>query len=449
MAEVTVIGGGLAGCEAAYQVARLGGRVTLYEMKPVRFSPAHKDRNMAELVCSNSLKSLSLENASGLLKEEMRRLDSLVIRAAGETRVPAGKALAVDRARFARYITETLIAKGVSVVREEVVRVPEEKPVIIATGPLTSDALAEAIHGLVGEKRLFFYDAISPIVYRDSIDPGVSFRASRYGKGEGDYINCPMTEDEYRRFVGELTGALKTPLREFEKIPFFEGCLPVETLAERGPETLAHGPLRPVGLDNPRGAEGAEGAEGKVKLKPHAVVQLRRENVEDTLYNMVGFQTRLTHQEQKSVFRLIPGLERARFARLGSIHRNSYIDSPLLLEDTGQLKKDPAIFFAGQITGVEGYCESAASGLVSGINAFLYAYANGMPTVCPPRTTMTGALLRYISRPSHKPFQPMNANFGLLPHGGGKKMRMEASTRALEDLDFWYDKVLATCSRIW
>jgi methylenetetrahydrofolate--tRNA-(uracil-5-)-methyltransferase len=435
MAEVIVIGGGLAGCEAAYQVARLGGRVTVYEMKPVRFSPAHKDKGLAELVCSNSLKSLFIENASGLLKEEMRRLDSLIIRAAWETRVPAGKALAVDRERFSRYVTGALANMGVNVVRKEVLKVPEERPVIIATGPLTSDGLAREIQSLVGTTRLFFYDAIAPIVYKDSVDFDVAFRGSRYGKGGDDYINCPMTNQEYERFVCELTKAKKVPLRGFEKGPFFERCLPLETIAERGPATLAFGPLRPVGFTDPRSG-----------VKPFAVVQLRRENKEDTIYNMVGFQTRLTYPEQKRVFRLIPGLARARFARLGSIHRNSYIDSPRSLLKTQQLRKDTGIFFAGQITGVEGYCESAASGLMAGINAWRQVLS--LEPVCPPPTTMTGALLNYITEADLVPFQPMNANFGLLPFASGKGKRAWALERALEEITLWANKVLATSKRI-
>jgi methylenetetrahydrofolate--tRNA-(uracil-5-)-methyltransferase len=434
MVEVTVIGGGLAGCEAAYQAARLGGRVTLYEMKPVRFSPAHRDSALAELVCSNSLKSSSIENASGLLKEEMKRLDSLIIKAAWETRVPAGKALAVDRKRFSRYVTETLSDMGVNVIREEVLRVPEQRPVIIATGPLTSDVFARELKRLLGGERLFFYDAIAPIVYKDSIDFDIAFKGSRYGKGGDDYINCPMTREHYERFVEELLNARKVPLHPFENIPFFEGCLPVETIAERGPATLAFGPLRPVGFTDP--------ASG---VKPYAVVQLRRENTEDTIYNMVGFQTRLTHPEQKRVFRLIPGLERARFARLGSIHRNSYIDSPRLILKSQQLSTDTGIFFAGQITGVEGYCESAASGLLAGINA--WRYSCGQNPVWPPPTTMTGALLSYITNPGRDCFQPMNANFGLLPDGGGKGRRA-AGVRALEDFTLWANKVLASSRRI-
>jgi methylenetetrahydrofolate--tRNA-(uracil-5-)-methyltransferase len=323
---------------------------------------------------------------------------------------------------------------GVNVIREEVLRVPEGRPVIIATGPLTSDGFAEELQRLLGTERLFFYDAIAPIVYKDSINFDIAFRGSRYGKGGDDYINCPMTRERYERFVEELLNAEKVPLRPFEKIPFFEGCLPVETIAQRGPETLAFGPLRPVGFTDPAGG-----------VKPCAVVQLRRENMEDTIYNMVGFQTRLTYPAQQRVFRLIPGLESARFTRLGSIHRNSYIDSPRLLLKSQQLSTDAGIFFAGQITGVEGYCESAASGLLAGINA--WRYSCGQDPLCPPPTTMTGALLGYITGPGRNSFQPMNANFGLLPGVSGKGRRA-AGDRALEDFTLWANKVLASSRRI-
>ncbi len=436
MKEIVVIGGGLAGSEAAWQASRLGARVTLYEMKPLKFSPAHRLEGLGELVCSNSLKSLSLDNASGLLKEEMRRLGSLVVRAAEATKVPAGKALAVDRERFSAFITRALKEAGVTVVRKEVTELPVERPVVIATGPLTSDGFASSLKAYIGSENLYFYDAISPVVYRDSIDFGVAFKGSRYGKGGADYINCPMDREEYERFVAELLGAEKTPLRSFEKIPFFEGCMPVETLAERGPETLAYGPLRPVGFTDPR-----------TGVRPHAVVQLRCENREETLYSMVGFQTRLTHPEQKRVFSLIPGLGAVRFARYGSIHRNSYIDSPRLLSRTLQLKEDPGVFFAGQITGVEGYCESAASGIIAGINAF--RTANGLDTVAPPPVTMTGALLAYISESGRRDFQPMNANFGIIEGSVTRRTRHLTVERALSAIDEWVDKNLATLRCIW
>ncbi len=430
MERVTIIGGGLAGCEAAWAVRRLGGDVTLYEMKPLKFSPAHRLPGLAELVCSNSLKSEDLENASGLLKEEMRLLGSIVMETAGKTRVPAGKALAVDRVRFSELITQMLENAGVRIIRQECSSIPTDRPLIIATGPLTSESFASSLEVLLGRSNLYFYDAIAPIIYRDSIDFSKAFRASRYQRGGDDYINCPMNREEYERFVKELVSARKTPLREFEHIPFFEGCMPIEELARRGKDTLAFGPLRPVGLKDPR--------TGKT---PYAVVQLRRENREDTLYNMVGFQTRLTYGEQKRVFSLIPGLENARFARYGSIHRNSYINSPVLLLPTLQLKKDPLILFAGQLTGVEGYCESAVTGIIAGINAWRLCV--GLEPVFPPPTTMAGALLDYITSPERKDFQPMNANFGILKKEGGLS-RKECARRALEETKLWIEKILAT-----
>ncbi|MBI5599698.1 MAG: methylenetetrahydrofolate--tRNA-(uracil(54)-C(5))-methyltransferase (FADH(2)-oxidizing) TrmFO [Deltaproteobacteria bacterium] len=443
MKEVSIIGGGMAGVEAAFMIARLGGRVTLYEMKPVRFSAAHTSGDLAELVCSNSLKSVSLDNASGLLKEEMRSLGSLVITAAEAERVPAGTALAVDRQRFSAFITERLKEAGVKVVREEIIAIPPSRtaggpsgtaggplrPLIVASGPLTSDGLAAALQGFLGSKGLYFYDAISPVVYRDSIDFTTAFMASRYNKGGADYINCPMDRTEYETFVREIVSAEKTPLRAFEKIPFFEGCMPVETLAERGVLALAFGPMRPVGIIDPRTGR-----------RPWGVVQLRRETREDTLYNMVGFQTRLTHPEQKRVFSLIPGLRDLSFARYGSIHRNSYIHSPSLLLKTLQLKKDPGVFFAGQMTGVEGYCESAATGIIAGVNA--WRLVSGLLPVFPPATTMIGALLDYITDSGRRDFQPMNANFGILIGAGGKKKREALVKRALSDMEEWKIKTL-------
>ncbi len=428
---ITIIGGGLAGCEAAYQIAKRGGRAVLYEMKPRRFSPAHSSKNLSELVCSNSFKSDSLDNASGLLKEEMRLLDSLIIKAAVATRVPAGKSLAVDRNAFSLFVEDALSSAGVEVVREEVIDIPPSRPLIIATGPLTSDALAKSIQNLLGRSALYFYDALSPIVYKESIDFDKAFFASRYNKGTDDYINCPMDRQQYERFYNALIGAERVELRDFEKIRYFEGCMPIEVLADRGFKTPLFGPLKPVGLVDPR--------TGK---RPYAVVQLRRENREDTLYNMVGFQTRLKFPEQKRVFRLIPGLERAEFARYGMIHRNTYMDSPRLLRATLQLRKEPAIFFAGQITGVEGYSESALSGLIAGINALRLSI--GLEPVVPPAETMTGALLRYISDPETKSFQPMNANFGLLPKGS-KERRVK---RALEAIRSWRDEIVASSGTI-
>ncbi|MEE8575538.1 MAG: methylenetetrahydrofolate--tRNA-(uracil(54)-C(5))-methyltransferase (FADH(2)-oxidizing) TrmFO [Thermodesulfobacteriota bacterium] len=431
--EITVIGGGLAGSEAAFQAAKRGLRVTLYEMKPKKFSPAHKEDGLAELVCSNSLKSMSTENATGLLKEEMRLLGSLIVRAAYETKVPAGGALAVDREAFSEFITSELTGLKVNIVRDEIVDIPEARPLIIATGPLTSEGLAESICAKLGEggEYLYFYDAVSPVVHADSIDMEIAFKGSRYGKGSDDYINCPMDEETYRSFIAELLKADKVALREFEDTKYFEGCLPIEVMAERGEMTLAFGPMKPVGFTDPSTGQ-----------RPFAVVQLRMDNRAGTLYNIVGFQTRLTYGEQRRIFARIPGLSEARFARLGKIHRNLYIDSPKLLESTCELKSDPLLFFAGQITGVEGYSESSASGLIAGVNAA--RAIKGHSPVIPPETTMLGALQRYISDESLSSFQPMNSNFGLLPQIGGKKKERKAaySARALKDLIEWKEKVL-------
>ncbi len=428
--EVLVIGGGLAGSEAAYQISKMGGKVKLFEMKPLRFSPAHNIETLSELVCSNSLKSESLENASGLLKEEMRSLGSIVIRAAYATRVPAGKTLAVDRVNFSRCITDTLEGIGVEIIRREVTALPDSRPLVIATGPLTSDAFAGAIQKLLGSASLYFYDAVAPIVYKDSINMDKAFKGSRYNKGGDDYINCPLSKDEYELFLKELTAGDRLTPRGFEEKVSFEACMPIEAMAERGPLTLLFGPMRPVGLTDPR--------TGK---RPYAVVQLRMENREDTLYNIVGFQTRLSYPEQKRVFRLIPALELAEFARLGKLHRNSYIDSPSLLSNTLQLRRDASILFSGQITGVEGYCESAASGLIAGINAF--RLTSGLTPLNPPPTTMTGALLKYITDPGTRSFQPMNANFGLLPYMG-KNGREAQAVRALKDFRVWRNEFLET-----
>jgi methylenetetrahydrofolate--tRNA-(uracil-5-)-methyltransferase len=432
---ITIIGGGLAGSEAAWQVVKGGGRARIIEMKPARFSPAHSIDTLAELVCSNSLKSESMDNASGLLKAEMRTMGSLLLSAAEATRVPAGNTLAVDRTAFSRQVTESLVSSGVEVVREELKRIPDFRPLIIATGPLTTDELAADIQRLVGSKSLNFYDAVAPIVYRDSIDMTRAFKASRWGKGGDDYINCPMDETEYERFFTALVGSDRVGRREFEDMVSFEGCMPIEVMAERGPKTLLFGPMRPVGLTDPR--------TGK---RPYAVVQLRRENIEDTLYNMVGFQTRLKFPEQKKVFRTIPGLEAAEFARLGKLHRNTFIDSPKLLTSAQQLKSDGSIFFAGQITGVEGYTESAASGILAGINAL--RLAKGIPAVCPPPTTMTGALMRYISEETRAGFQPMNSNMGLLPPLPGKDRREKQIERALADFRKWHEETLETLKGI-
>jgi len=399
---INVIGAGLAGCEAAWQAAKRGVKVRLYEMKPVKFSPAHKMELFAELVCSNSLRSDSLTNAVGLLKEEMRKLDSLIMKCADETRLPAGGALAVDREGFSRAVTEAVKNHpNVTVYNEEVTRLPEDGITIIATGPLTSDALAEEIMRITGRDSLYFYDAAAPIVTYESIDMTKAFRASRYGKGSDDYINCPMNREQYELFWNELVNAETAPVREFEKMILFSGCMPVESMAASGRDTLRFGPLKPVGLVDP--------ATGK---EPYAVVQLRQDNKAGTLYNIVGFQTRLRWLEQKRVFRLIPGLENAEFVRYGVMHRNIYIDSPGLLDAAYRMRSKPELFFAGQITGVEGYVESASSGLVAGINAarlFL-----GEEPVFFPENTAIGSLAAYVSGNTTGRLQPMNASFGLM-----------------------------------
>ena len=424
--KILIIGGGLAGCEAAWQGATRGVSVTLYEMKPHRFSPAHVSPNLAELVCSNSLRSNSLKNAVGLLKEELRRLGSLLMAVAQETRVPAGDALAVDRQAFAASITSRLEKRdNLKITREELTGIPDERIVIIASGPLTSPSLTDTIRKMTGEEHLYFYDAIAPIIDGDSLDMKVIFRASRYGEGS-DYLNCPMNAEEYFRFVEELGRGEKVPYREFEKPVHFEGCLPVEEMAERGRETLAHGPMKPVGLTDPH--------TGKV---PYAVVQLRHEDSRGSAYNLVGFQTKLKWKEQERIFRMIPGLRKAQFLRFGSLHRNTFIHSPTLLEKTLQFKKDPRIFFAGQITGVEGYVESTAMGLLAGINAA--RMAKGQSLIIPPPTTAIGSLVHYITDPRVKGFQPMNVNFGLFPplkgRFRGRDKRRALSERALQDLD--------------
>jgi methylenetetrahydrofolate--tRNA-(uracil-5-)-methyltransferase len=427
--KLLIIGGGLAGSEAAWQAAKRGIAVTLFEMKPQRFSAAHRSPLLGELVCSNSLKSESLETAPGLLKEELRRLGSLIIQAADQSRVPAGSALAVDREVFARLITEALESrKEIEVVREEVVSIPEQGMVIIASGPLTSDALAEAIMGMTHCRSLAFYDAISPIVTADSIDFAIAFKQSRYGKGGADYVNCPMDKEEYYRFVEAVRGGAKVPLRDFEKAVPFEGCLPIEDLAERGRDTLAFGPMKPVGLTDPCS-----------NAQPFAVVQLRQENREGALYNMVGFQTKLTYPEQERIFRLIPGLGHAEFARHGSLHRNTFIDAPRLLKGTLQLKADPRIFFAGQLTGIEGYMESTAMGFLAGVNAA--RLMTGKEICLPPRFTAMGALVGHITNVFASDFQPMNVNFGLFPpivgREGRREKRKRLAERALQELDAW------------
>lgn len=402
-ATITVVGAGLAGCEAAWQAAVRGVRVTLVEMKPVRFTPAHHSPGFAELVCSNSLRADRLENAVGLLKEEMRRMGSVIMRAADLTRVPAGGALAVDREAFSRTVTELIRSHpNIEVVEKEADSVPGGL-CVIASGPLTSDRMSGAIAELTGESYLHFFDAAAPIVEFDSIDMDKAFFAARYGRGGDDYINCPMSKEEYETFYEALTGAETAPLKEFDRGGrVFEGCMPVEVMASRGHDTLLFGPLKPVGLKDP--------ATGKT---PFAVVQLRRDNTAGSLYNIVGFQTHLKFGEQKRVFSMIPGLEKAVFARYGVMHRNTYLDSPALLDCRYRLKSDPRIFFAGQMTGVEGYVESAASGLVAGIGCALAALGEPCPEFSPD--TALGALSHYISAGEPGRLEPMNINFGILP----------------------------------
>ncbi len=402
-AQLIVIGAGLAGSEAAWQAVQRGIRVRLYEMRPGKKAPAHATGQFAELVCSNSLRAAGLENAVGLLKEEMRMLDSLIMRCADAHQVPAGGALAVDRQKFAADITTTLENHPlVEVVREEVDSIPEGIPTIIATGPLTSESMAKCVKELSGKEYFYFYDAAAPILTYDSLNLDIIYRASRYGKGDADYLNCPMDKEQYELFWRELIAAEAAPLKEFEKEVFFEGCMPVEAMAARGEKTLLFGPLKPVGLENPKTGE-----------RPYAVVQLRQDDAEGTLYNIVGFQTHLKWGEQQRVFRMIPGLENAEFVRYGVMHRNTFINSPTLLKPTLQYKERADLFFAGQLTGVEGYVESAAAGLVAGINAT--RLISGQEPVVFPEETAHGALTKYITTADPKSFQPMNINFGLLP----------------------------------
>lgn len=403
MAKVTIIGAGLAGSEAAWQVAQAGVDVDLYEMRPVKTTPAHHSSYFAELVCSNSLRAANIENAVGLLKEEMRHLNSLIMEAADKNKVPAGGALAVDREGFSKYITEKITSHPqITIINEEITTIPDVEVLLIASGPLTSPDFSEEIGRLTGHEYLYFYDAAAPIVVGETLNMNKVFRASRYGKGDDDYLNCPMTKEEYERFWHELTHAETASIKEFEKEIYFEGCMPVEEMASRGVDTLRFGPMKPVGLQHP--------ITGEI---PYAVVQLRQDNFAATLFNIVGFQTHLKWPEQKRVFGLIPGLENAEFARYGVMHRNTFINSPKVLRPTMQLSKQENILFAGQITGVEGYVESAASGIVAGINAARLA-TNKTPIEF-PADTGHGALCRYITHADSKNFQPMNINFGLLP----------------------------------
>ncbi|MGH6876062.1 MAG: methylenetetrahydrofolate--tRNA-(uracil(54)-C(5))-methyltransferase (FADH(2)-oxidizing) TrmFO [Rhizomicrobium sp.] len=432
-----IIGGGLAGCEAAWQAARMGVRVVLFEMRPLRGTEAHATDGLAELVCSNSFRSDDCENnAVGLLHEEMRRADSLILHAADRNRLPAGGALAMDREAFSRAVTEAIGEHPKIAIRREEVRSLPDASVIVATGPLTAEPLAQSLHGLTGEDSLAFFDAIAPVVHKESIDFTIAWFQSRYDKhgpeGGADYINCPLDEQQYRAFVEALLAGEKTNFKEWESsTPYFEGCLPIEVMAARGIETLRFGPMKPVGLKDPRSEK-----------RPHAVVQLRQDNALGTLWNMVGFQTKLKHAEQTRIFRMIPGLEEASFARLGGLHRNTFINSPRLLDSLLRLKSRPHVRFAGQITGVEGYVESAAIGLLAG--RFAAAERLGLAICPPPPTTALGALLGHITGgATAETFQPMNVNFGLFPaltgNVRGRDRKKAMSARALRDLEIWLD----------
>lgn len=434
MASITIIGGGLAGCEAAWQAAGRGIQVTIYDMKPLKYSPAHESEFLGELVCSNSFRSDDPSAAVGLLKEEMKLLDSLIIKTARETAVPAGKALAVDRNLFAEKITARLENNSnIEVIREEITELPVDpnEPLILATGPLTSDALAESLSSLTGEERLSFYDAIAPIVESDSLDREIVYQKSRYDDGPGDYLNCPMDKQQYLDFIDELNRGTYVPLHDFENIKYFEGCLPIEVMCNRGTDTLRYGPMKPVGLSDPRTGR-----------DPYAVVQLRKENIEGSHYNMVGFQTKLTYADQKRIFRLIPGMEKAKFSRFGSIHRNTFICAPEILLPTLQMRNNEKIFIAGQLSGVEGYIESAAMGLLAGISSA--RLVTGKTPVIPPKTTALGALISHLTESSAKRFQPSNVNFGLFPPLEKKiPKKFRGGVRAelaLEDLQAWLEE---------
>lgn len=429
MSKVRVIGAGLAGCEAALQIAERGVEVELYEMKPNKKSPAHHMDSFAELVCSNSLKAERTASAAGLLKQEMRRLGSVCLEAADSCRVPAGGALAVERNHFSVYITEKVKNhRNISLINDVVEKIPTDGVTVIATGPLTDSALAEDIIRLCGADTLSFYDAAAPIVTADSIDMTLAFTAARYGKGDDDYINCPFNKEQYEAFHNALINAESAPLKEFDKeITVYEGCMPIEVLAKRGKDSIRFGPLKPVGLTDPNTGH-----------RPWAVVQLRRENSEGSLYNIVGFQTNLKFGEQKRVFSMIPGLENAEFMRYGVMHRNSFIDSPRLLSKNLSLKAYPNIFFAGQLSGVEGYMESAASGIVAGINTV--RHINGEEPLVLPEITMIGSLLSYICNESVKDFQPMGANFGIVPQLENKIRDKQERYAALADRSLdWFN----------
>ena len=438
---INVIGAGLAGSEAAYQIAKRGIPVKLYEMRGVKATPQHKTTNFAELVCSNSFRGDSLTNAVGLLKEEMRRLDSIIMRNGEAHRVPAGGAMAVDREGYAEAVTAEIENNPlIEVIREEITEIPDDAITVIASGPLTSDALAEKIHEFNGGDGFYFYDAAAPIVDKATIDMNKVYLKSRYDKGEAAYLNCPMTKEEFMAFHEALTTAEEAPLNSFEKEKYFEGCMPIEVMAKRGIKTMLYGPMKPVGLEYPEDYKGPRDGDFKT---PYAVVQLRQDNAAGSLYNIVGFQTHLKWGEQKRVFQMIPGLENAEFVRYGVMHRNSYMDSPNLLKQTFQSKSNPNLFFAGQMTGVEGYVESAASGLVAGINAA--RLFKGEDEVIFPHTTAIGSLPYYVTHAESKHFQPMNVNFGIIkelegPRIRDKKERYEKiAERALKDLQTFID----------
>jgi len=427
-AALTVIGGGLAGCEAAWFAAEAGRDVRLYEMRPVRGTEAHHGDQLAELVCSNSFRNNSVETAVGLLKQEMRRLGSLIMRCADTHAVPAGAALAVDRDHFAAAVTAAVAGHPrITIVREEVTAIPAGV-VIVASGPLTSPGLSAALQERLGQKHLYFYDAIAPILTADSIDRAIAFPASRYDKGGDDYLNCPFTRDEYYGFVDAVLAAEKVPTRDFERCVYFEGCMPIEEMARRGRDTLAFGPMRPVGLTDPR--------TGK---RPFAVAQARQDDAAATLYNLVGFQTKMTYPAQRRVLRMIPGLHAAEFVRLGSLHRNTFINSPAVLHPTLQLRAAPTVFLAGQLIGVEGYVESAASGIVAGLNAI--RLLEQRPLLVPPPSTALGSLIAYVTEPLRREFQPMNANYGLFPPianpARGRARREQLGVRAASDAALW------------
>lgn len=434
--KVTVIGGGLAGSEATWQIAKRGISVDLYEMRPRKMTPAHHTGEFAELVCTNSMRSNQLSNAVGLLKEEMRQLDSLIMQAADKTQVPAGGALAVDRDLFSDYVTKKLRSfDNVTVHDEEITEIPKEGIVVIATGPLTSDALASQIQKFSGTDSLHFFDAAAPIVAADSIDMNIVYKKSRYDRGEAAYLNCPMDKEQYEKFAQELVHAETAEMHGFENNDVFDGCMPIEVMAARGAKTMLFGPLKPVGLEDP-----------KTGKTPYAVVQLRQDNAAASMYNIVGFQTHLKYGEQKRVFSLIPGLENARFVRYGKMHRNTYMASPEVLNASYEAKQQKGLFFAGQMTGVEGYVESAGSGLVAGINAAREAL--GKDTAVFPVDTALGSMANYVTTTDAKHFQPMNASFALLPSLEGKKIRnkkerhLKISERGLNSLAAFKDKVL-------